>query len=205
MFHHPKEDKMNIKQNTWISQSLIWWIIIIGIVGLVCFIAVALKTEYIRYYIDTILFKFPVLGKLHQKLQLAQFMRTLGSLLTGGVGIISAIQITRGTTTNRAFASEIDNIEEAILKGSTLTEAVKKQAHFTEIATNMTAVGEETGALPEMLMEIADIYDQECESAISSMTSLLGPVMIVVLGAVIGFVVIAILMPIFETTTMISQ
>ena len=120
------------------------------------------------------------------------------------MGIITAIKTTRGTTPNRVFAADIDNIEDAVLKGSTLAEAVGKQESFSEISKNMIAVGEDTGALPEMLLEIADIYDQESESAINSMTALLGPVMIVVLGLIIGFVVIAILMPIFETSTIIS-
>ncbi len=181
-----------------------WWAVIIGIVVISSFVVAVLRVEHIRYYIDGLLLKIPVFGKLNKKLQLARFARTLGSLLTGGVSIVSAIKTTQGITTNRAFASDIDNVEEAILKGSTLAEAVGKQSSFSEIATNMIAVGEDTGALPEMLMEVAEIYDQECESAIGSMTALLGPVMIVVLGLIIGFVVIAILMPIFETSTMVT-
>lgn len=109
---------------------------------------------------------------------------------------------TKGTTTNRAFSAEIANIEEAILKGATLADVISQQRYFSEIAANMIAVGENTGTLPEMLLEIAEMYDQESESAITSMTSLLGPIMIVVLGLIIGFVVMAILLPIFETSTM---
>ena len=95
-------------------------------------------------------------------------------------------------------------MEEAILKGSSLAEAVGQQNNFSEVTTNMIAIGEDTGTLPEMLLEVAEIYDQECESAIGSMTTLLGPVMIVVLGLIIGFVVIAILLPIFETSTLVT-
>jgi type IV pilus assembly protein PilC len=181
-----------------------WWALIFGLAGVVCLSLVALRTGHTRLYIDGLLLKLPVFGTLNKKLQLARFARTLGSLLNGGVRIVSAIKTTQGTTTNRAFAKEIENVEEAILKGSTLAEAVGEQNNFSEIAANMIAVGEDTGALPEMLLEVAEIYDQECESAIGTMTSLLGPVMIVVLGLIIGFVVIAILLPIFETSTMVA-
>jgi type II secretory pathway component PulF len=146
----------------------------------------------------------PVLGTLNQKLAMARFARTLGSLLSGGVRIISAVNTTKGTTANQAFAREIGNIKEAILKGSTLAEAIREQHYFSEIAANMIAVGEDAGTLPEMLLEVADIYDQECESTIGSITNLLGPVMIVVLGLIIGFVIMAILLPIFETSTLVD-
>jgi type IV pilus assembly protein PilC len=181
-----------------------WWVFIFGLAGVVCLSLVALRTGHTRLYIDGLLLKLPVFGTLNKKLQLARFARTLGSLLNGGVRIVSAVKTTQGTTTNRAFAREIENVEEAILKGSTLAEAVGEQNNFSEIAANMIAIGEDTGALPEMLLEVAEIYDQECESAIGTMTSLLGPVMIVVLGLIIGFVVIAILLPIFETSTMVA-
>ncbi|MBN1186546.1 MAG: type II secretion system F family protein [Bacteroidales bacterium] len=181
-----------------------WWTILIGIVAILCLILAALKVDHIRFYLDSLFLKAPVLGKLNNKLQLARFARTLGSLLTGGVDIVSAIKTTQGITSNRVFAADIDNIEEEVLKGSSLAEAARKQDSFSEIATNMISVGEDTGALPEMLLEVAEIYDQESESAINAMTALLGPVMIVVLGLIIGFVVIAILLPIFETSTMIS-
>ena len=148
--------------------------------------------------------RLPVIGTLNRKLQLARFTRTLGSLLNGGVRIISAIDTTKGTTTNTAFAAEIANIEEGVLKGSTLAEAINQQRYFSEIAVNMIAVGEDTGTLPEMLLEVAEMHDQECESTINSMTNLLGPFMIVILGLIIGFVVLAILMPIFETSTLVG-
>jgi len=181
-----------------------WWALIVGLVGIVCVVLAALKAEHVRLYVDGLLLKLPVFGTLNRKLQLARFARTLGSLLNGGVRIVSAIKTTQGTTTNHVFAREIDNVEEAILKGSTLAEAVGQQNNFSEVTTNMIAIGEDTGALPEMLLEVAEIYDQECESAIGSMTTLLGPVMIVVLGLIIGFVVIAILLPIFETSTLVT-
>jgi len=181
-----------------------WWVLLLALVGIVCLGLAALRAEHVRLYIDGLLLKLPVFGPLNRKLQLARFTRTLGSLLNGGVRIVSAIKTTQGTTTNYAFAREIENVEESILKGSTLAKTVSEQNYFSEITANMIAVGEDTGTLPEMLLEVAEMYDQECESAIGSMTNLLGPAMIVVLGLIIGFVVMAILLPIFETSTMIG-
>lgn len=181
-----------------------WWLLVVVLVGIVCFAVIALREPHVRLYVDGLLLRLPGLGTMNRKLQLARFARTLGSLLDGGVIIITAIATTRGTTANRAFAKGIEAVEDAILRGFTLARAMKEQDHFGEIAANMIAIGEDTGTLPEMLLEVAEMYDQECESAISSMTSLLGPVMILVLGLIIGFVVLAILLPIFETSTMIS-
>jgi type IV pilus assembly protein PilC len=181
-----------------------WWVLIFVIIAVVCFGLTALKKERIRLMIDSALLRIPVIGTLNRKLQLAGFARTLGSLLNGGVRIVSAINTTKGTTTNTAFMKEIAKVEDGIIKGDTLAKVIGRQKYFGEIAANMIAVGEDTGMLPEMLLEVAEMEDQECESAISSMTNLLGPVMIVVLGLIIGFVVMAILMPIFETSAMVK-
>ena len=181
-----------------------WWVIVSVIVAAICTITTALKNRHFKIFFDSMLLNLPVAGMLNRKLQLARFARTLGSLLNGGVQILTALQTTKGTTNNIAFANDIVELEQKILKGSTLAKAMTSQKYFSEIASNMVAVGEETGALPEMLLELADMYDNESESAIGSMTTLLGPMMIVVLGLIIGFVVLAILMPIFETSIMVS-
>jgi len=181
-----------------------WWLLIIAIAVIAALVLLALRDKNVRLSIHRCLLKIPIAGALNQKLQLARFARTLGSLLNGGVRIIEAIDTTKATTSNTAFAAEIANIEQAILKGSTLTKAVTQQEFFSEISANMIAVGEDTGTLPEMLLELAQMYDEQCESAINSMTNLLGPIMIVLLGLIIGFVVMAILLPIFETSTMIA-
>jgi len=181
-----------------------WWILILLIIGSISLFLAVLKNKNFRKSFDSVLLKLPLLGALNCKLQLAHFARTLGSLLNGGVRISSALKTTKTVTNNIAFSSEIANVEERILKGSTLAEAVRDQQDFDELAANMIAVGENTGMLPEMLMELADMNETESEAAINSLTALLGPVMIVFLGLIIGFVVLAILMPIFETSSMIG-
>ena len=181
-----------------------WWIVAIIVAVIICAITTALKNRRVKVIFDSRLLSMPVVGGLNRKLQLARFARTLGSLLTGGVGILTAIQTTKGVTNNIAFADDISELEQNILKGATMAESMAGQKYFSEIASNMVAVGEETGTLDEMLLELADMYDDESESAIAAMTTLLGPLMIVILGLIIGFVVLAILMPIFETSAMVS-
>jgi type II secretory pathway component PulF len=181
-----------------------WWVVCAAAALLACTIITGFRDKRFKMLFDTMLLKLPGAGSLNRKLQLARFARTLGSLLDGGVRILAAIETTKGTTGNAAFSANVSDIEQSILKGSTLAEAMEQQEHFPELAANMVAVGEETGTLAEMLLEVAEMYDQESESAIASMTTLLGPLMIVILGLIIGFVVLAILMPIFETSTMIG-
>ena len=181
-----------------------WWAIVLAAAGIVSFGFIALRQESIKRTVHGRLLRVPMIGALNRKLQLARFTRTLGSLLDGGVNIVQAIETTRGITTNQAFAQEIENIEDDILRGATLAKSIGGQKYFSEVTVNMVAIGEETGMLPEMLLDVADMYDQDCESTISSVTNLLGPVMIVVLGLIIGFVVLAILLPIFETSTMVG-
>jgi len=180
------------------------WVFALALVGLVSVLAAATRQERIRLWADGLLLQLPLLGPLLQKLQVATFSRTLGSLLAGGVRLVEAIHTTRRATTNRAFAQEVDRIGEAILKGSTLTKALSQQRCFSEIAIDIISVGEDAGMLPEMLREVADMCDQESESVIGSLTGMLGPAMIVLLGLIVGFVVMAILLPIFETSTLVQ-
>jgi type II secretory pathway component PulF len=198
----PLPTKILVAFTTIVKDS--WWVFGLAAAGLIGAALVALRDTRIRFFVDGLFLRMPLIGAVNRKLQLARFARTLGSLLDGGVRITAAVHTTKGTTSNRAFAQEIKNIEEAILRGSPLAKAIGEQKYFTEIAANMIAVGEDTGMLPEMLLEVADMYDQECESAISSVTNLLGPAMILILGLIIGFVVMAILLPIFETSTMVG-
>ncbi len=181
-----------------------WWVFPPAIIGAIFLAAVVLKNEKIKSISDTCLLRFPLLGRLNLKIQLAQFTRTLGSLLDGGVRILPAVQIARGTTRNLVFAQNIRDISSQITKGATLAQAIKKQPFFTELTASMIAVGEDSGMLPEMLLEVAEIYEQEAEATINSLTGLLGPMIVVFIGLVIGFVVMAILLPIFEASTMVG-
>jgi type II secretory pathway component PulF len=197
----PLPTRMLVTATGFVRRS--WWVLALAAGGLASLAAVATREEHVRLSLDRLLLQVPALGKLNGKLQLARFARTLGSLLHGGVRIVEAVNTTRETTGNRAFSREIAGIEQELLKGATLAQGMSRQRYFSEITVNMVAVGEDSGTLPEMLLEVADLYDQECETAINSVTGLLGPIMIVLLGGIIGFVVMAILLPIFQTSAMV--
>ena len=181
-----------------------WPMLLIIATAGICSILVLLKNKRFRGFVDSWILRVPIVGPFNRKIQLARFTRTLGSLLAGGVRITSAIKTTAGTVGNIAFAAQITNIEHSIAKGSTLAKAIREQNFFSEVAANMISVGEDTSTLPEMLNEIAEMHDEESQTAVNSLTSILGPAMIVVLGLIIAFVVMAILMPVFETSTMVG-
>ncbi len=164
----------------------------------------ALRDKKARFAFDAILLKVPAIGKLIQKRQIARFARTLGSLLKGGVRIIEAVTTAKKAASNRAFVDQITNLLQAVTKGNSIAKAMNDLSSFDEMTISMVAVGEDSGMLPEMLIEIADIYDQQSKDAITAMTNMLGPAMIVLLGLIIGFVVMAILLPIFQTSTMLT-
>jgi type II secretory pathway component PulF len=198
----PLPTRMLIAMTDLLRQS--WWILLPAILGFFGFALLALRQEPIRRKVDGTLLWLPLLGPLFQKIQLARFSRTLGSLLDGGVRLVEALETTKRATANRAFAEEVAQVGQAVLKGQTLTKALSQQRHFSEIAVNIVSVGEDSGLLPAMLLEVADMSDQESEAAISAVTGMLGPVMIVLLGLIVGFVVMAILLPIFETSTLVQ-
>jgi type II secretory pathway component PulF len=181
-----------------------WWVLLTLLTGSVLALMWAVRKPQFRLSLNRLGLRCPILGLMNRKMQLAAFTRTLGSLLLGGVRILPAIQTTQGITANLAFAQNINDIEEWLMKGSSLADAVKRQPYFNELTANMIAVGEDAGLLPDMLLDIADMYDQDCELAIASVTNLIGPTLIVILGGIIGFVVMAVLLPIFETTSLIT-
>jgi len=181
-----------------------WWMLPIAGIGLSATAVLLLKQQVIRFFVDNLLLELPGIGSLNKKLLLARFSRTLGSLLHGGVRILDALDITRQTTTNQAFAKTVFTVNDQMAKGTSLAKALAAQPHATDLVTSMIAVGEDSGMLPEMLLEIAEMYEQQAESSIQSMTNLLGPILIVFIGLFVGFVVMAILLPVFETSTMVG-
>lgn len=180
-----------------------WLIIIMVTLGSSIIITTSLRQKHIRNSLHKTLLRLPLIGNIQAKSIIAHFARTLGALLDGGVDIISSFKITRGTITNLAFMAKILKVEEAIMKGNSVSNALSKQ-NIDMTFVNMIAVGEQTGMLPEMLHEIADIYDHETENAIQAFTNLLGPTMIVFMGSLVGFIVMAVLLPIFQTSSIIK-
>jgi type IV pilus assembly protein PilC len=178
--------------------------IIIGIIGLIIFIVMIRRTEKGKYTIDTILLKLPIFGILLKKVAVSKFTRTLGTLIGSGVPILEGLDITAKTAGNKVVEYEVIKVRQAVSEGKTIAEPLTDSRVFPVMVTQMIAVGESTGAIDTMLNKIADFYDDEVDQAVSNLTAMLEPVIMVFLGATIGFIVIAMYMPIFKLITLIK-
>lgn len=163
--------------------------------------AIAIKRYYAtvngRVVIDRLLLKVPIVGDLIRKASVAKFTRTLGTLITSGVPLLEGLSICAKTSGNKVIEEELMNARVSISGGKTISEPLAKCNVFPKMVTHMIAVGESTGALDAMLGKIADFYEDEVDQAVETLTSLLEPIMMVVLGTIIGFIVIAMYLPIF--------
>jgi type IV pilus assembly protein PilC len=161
----------------------------------VVFFKIFAATKIGRKVLDKIYLKVPVMGPVVSKVAIARFTRTLGTLISSGVPILQALTIVRETSGNVIVADAVNAIHESVKEGETITQPLEASGVFPPIVISMVDVGEQTGALPEMLMKIADNYDEEVDNAVSAMTSLLEPIMIVFLAVIVGSIVIALFMP----------
>lgn len=175
-----------------------WWAMIIAAVGSVFALKAYYKTSAGQLVIDRVLLKFPVLGDLLRKSAVSRFTRTLGTLLSSGVSILDGLEITAKTSGNRVIQDAIMASRASIAGGDTIAAPLQKSAVFPPMVISMIAVGEQTGGLDEMLTKIADFYDEEVDAAVSVLMSLLEPIMIVFLGIVVGGMVVAMYLPIFD-------
>lgn len=156
------------------------------------------KTPNGRITIDRLSLKMPLFGDLIQKSSVARFSRTFGSLTRSGVPILTCLEIVRDTSGNQVIANAIDAARMEIQQGGMISIALQKDAVFPAMAIQMISIGEETGELDAMLMKVADFYEDEVEQAVKAMTSILEPVMIVVLGGMVGTILLAMYLPMFK-------
>lgn len=156
------------------------------------------------YVLDRIALMIPVIGGILEKSTVARTMRTLGTLIQSGVPILDSLHIVRETAGNAVFERAFTRIYESIREGETIAQPLREARIVDDIVVNMIDVGEETGDLDSMLNKIADNYEEEVEVLVDSLVSLLEPVMIVVLGGIIGFIVIALFMPLIQLITKLS-
>jgi type IV pilus assembly protein PilC len=180
-------------------------LIMIGVfAGLVYAVKRYYNTEKGSTVIDTFLLKVPVLGMLIRKVAVARFTRTLGTLISSGVPILEGLLITARSAGNRVVERTVMQARTAVTSGRTLSEPLKGSTVFPPMVVHMINVGENTGALDQMLSKIADFYDDEVDTAVSALTALLEPIMIVFLGVVVGGLVVAMYLPIFRLVTLMK-
>lgn len=178
-------------------------LIVLGIVGLVVWSKVKRRDE-VRNVVDPLKLKLPVFGGLFQKIALARFARNLGTMIHSGVPILQSLEIVADTTGNVVIGRAVRDVQDSVRRGESLAGPLAHHSVFPAMVVQMMAVGEDTGALDDMLHKIAVFYDNEVESTTESLTALIEPLMIAVLGGIVGAMIIALYMPIFKIFDLIK-
>src|SRR6476659_8742429 len=182
------------------------WAILIGaFVALIMGIKLLGRTPGGRGLIDQLKLRVPLFGDLIRKTAISRFSRTLGTLVTSGVSILQALDITRDTAGNTVIANAISQVHDRVKEGESIVQPLETSGAFPPMVVSMIDVGEETGQLPDMLLKIADVYDDEVDNAVAALTSILEPIMIVFLAVVVGTIVIALFLPLISIITTLQQ
>jgi general secretion pathway protein F len=180
-----------------------WWVIFLAVAVGVFLLKQFKKSAKGQYLWDEIKIRLPIVGPINRKLALARFGRTLGSLLQSGVPLLAALEIVRNIVNNLPIAQVIEKTADDIQEGKSLAAPLSQSRWFPSIMVQMITVGEQSGELEKMLNKIADMYEEEAQSRIMAVTSMLEPAMILCMGLVVGFIVVAILLPIFEMNQLV--
>jgi len=163
------------------------------------------RTRGGRFVIDSFKLRMPLFGNLNRKTAISRFARTLGTLVTSGVPILQALNITRETAGNSSIAQAISQVHDSVKEGESIVQPLEASRVFPPMVISMVDVGEETGKLPEMLLKIADVYDDEVDNAVAAITSMLEPIMIVFLALIVGTIVLALFTPLISIITGLQQ
>ena len=201
----PKEPLPAITQGLiFVSKTLVsgWYFYVGGVVAIIVLYKIIVSFKMGKWGRDWVVYNIPIFGDLVAKTAISRFGRTLGTLMSSGVPVLGALAIVRETSGNEVVASAIQKVHDAVRDGDGISKPLGDTKIFPEMVISMVEVGEETGKLPEMLNKIADTYDEEVDNAVSALTSLIEPLMIVLLAGVVGTIVIALFMPL---TTIITK
>ena len=181
-----------------------WYVVVIVVVAVVVVVKLVRRTEKGAYFFDKVKFKLPVFGTLVSKTAIARLSRTLGTLLNSGVPILQALNIVRDTSGNEVVARAIQHVHDSVKEGESMAMPMGSAGVFPDIVVSMVDVGEETGALPDMLLRVADNYDDEVDNAVEGLTSVIEPIMIIMLAIIVGTIVIAMFVPLISIITNMS-
>lgn len=181
-----------------------WFIIFPSIFGIIYGIRTYKKTEDGRKVFDRLMLKVKIIGPLLQKVSISRLTRTLGTLVSSGVPIIQAIEITGKASGNYVIEEAMEHVKRAVKEGDPIAKPLSQIAVFPPMVTQMIAVGEETGSLDAMLEKIADFYDMEVDAAVEALTSMIEPLVMVVLGGTIGVIMLGLYMPMFQLISLIQ-
>ncbi|EMI10592.1 type II secretion system F family protein [Anoxybacillus gonensis] len=182
-----------------------WWGVILLFIALYILLIMLRKQKVTKYYLDVFMLRMPIFGGMMQKAVLARMTRTLSSLFSSAVPILQALAIVETVVENEVVARVIRTSRDALERGESLTEPMKRHWAFPPLVTQMIAIGEQTGSLDAMLAKVADFYEAEVEAATDRLKSLIEPLMIVLLASVVGTIVTSILVPMFDIFNHIQQ
>ena len=181
-----------------------WWAVLLVVIAITFGVVSYWRTPVGRMFFDRTALRVPVLNMVVQKYVMAQFARTLGTLLDNGVPVLRSLRITVETLSNRAIAAEVDVVQARVAEGDSISSGLAQTKHFPPMVVNMFVIGEESGKLGNVTKRMADAYDIEVDRAVKTLTALLEPLMIVIMGVLVGGLVISMLMPILTMSANVS-
>jgi type IV pilus assembly protein PilC len=201
----PAVTKALLAISRWFANQYGWAYILVSPIVFIGLMKLIQMSEGGKYLVDAVKLKVPILGGILGKTAIARFTRTLGTLISAGVPILDAINITKETCGNEVYTRALAKVHDAIREGESMADPLRATKVCDAIVVNMIDVGEETGDLDKMLIKVADNYDSDVDVLVSSLISILEPVMVVVLGLIVGFIVVALFMPMVSLIETISS
>jgi len=181
-----------------------WWVVLLGLSGVILAVVSYFRTEAGRMNLDLLLLRIPAVNKVVQGYEMAKFARTLGTLLDNGVPVLTSLRVTVETLSNKAIAAEVDTVHARVTEGDSISDSLKQAQYFPPLVTSMFAVGEESGRLGAVTKRLADAYDNEVDRAVKAMAALFEPILIVIMGIIIGFLVVAMLLPMLTLSSTVG-
>ncbi len=180
-----------------------WWALVLLVVTVAYTYRLIRRTSHGRLVTDGWKLRFPLFGRLHLKAAVGRLARALSVLLRGGVSVLEALSVAREVIGNEVLAQALDEVRQRVREGERLADYLQRRRVFPPLFTRLVAVGEETGSLPQSLTTIADTLDLEVDSSLKALVSLLEPALILLLGLVVGFVIISLLMAVFQLNALV--
>src|SRR3954451_15107951 len=201
----PGITKILLAVSRWFANDYGWAYVLFSPIAFMLLLRLIKISEGGKYFVDAAKLKIPILGSILSKTSIARFTRTLGTLISAGVPILDALNITKETCGNEVYAKALSKVHDAIREGESMADPLRATKICDAIVVNMVDVGEETGDLDKMLIKIADNYDSDVDVLVGSLISILEPVMVVVLGLIVGFIVIALFAPMISLIQTVSS
>jgi len=198
----PAPTQITINISNWFVSN--WYFLVVGLIGVIAAISFYYRTEQGRMNIDRLLLRLPIIGDLLRKVAVARFSQNMGILLSSGVPILDGLAITAKTSGNRVVEKAIMDSRISISQGKTVAEPLKESGIFPPMVCQMVAVGENTGGLDNMLKKVAELYEEEVDDAVANLTALMEPMIMVLLGVILGGLVISMYLPIFQLGSLVG-